>query len=174
MTWTQGAIPVCWTQQDLDVLDWIKEPFNDPAMIQDWMALYGPIFRTGFQADYRTQLPACNDKIIKDLAAAGFQLDNIGFSYYKMMPGDILPYHGDTYGRYRAHHGIGINDIWRIIVFLQDWQPGFLFEIEGRPVVQYRSGDFVAWRGGAEHMAGNLGRVPRYTLQITGTSERGI
>lgn len=174
MTWCQGRIATRWTLDEIDGLDWVKEDFNDPVMTDRWLAEYGPIARTGYQADYRSRQLACNDAIVADLAAAGLALTRTGFSYYKMMPGDILPYHGDTYARYRSHHGVTVEDIWRVIVFLQDWQPGFLFEIEGRPVTQYRAGDFVAWQGGAEHMAGNLGRVPRYTLQVTGVMDRGL
>lgn len=174
MTWFQGRLPVSWTPQEIDTLDWLREDFNDPDMTKSWLDLYGPIFRTGYQADFRSRQLACNDQIIQDLRSAGIGLTKTGMSYYKMMPGDILPYHGDTYARYRAHHGVEIDDIWRVIVFLQDWQPGFIFEMEGRPITQYRAGDFVAWQGGAEHMAGNLGRVPRYTLQITGVMDRGL
>lgn len=174
MTWFQGRIPVSWTPQEIDTLDWLREDFNDPDMTKSWLDLYGPIFRTGYQADFRSRQLACNDQIIQDLRLAGIGLIKTGLSYYKMMPGDILPYHGDTYARYRAYHDVAIEDIWRVIVFLQDWQPGFLFEMEGRPVTQYRAGDFVAWQGAAEHMAGNLGRVPRYTLQITGVVDRGL
>lgn len=174
MTYSLGRIPVSWTLGEIDSLDWTKEPFNDPIMTSQWMDLYGPIFRTGLQADFRSRQLACNDQIRQDLASQGFSLDRVGFSYYKMMPGDILPYHSDTYTRYIAYHGVDVQDIWRAIVFPQDWQPGFLFEIEGRPIYQYSAGDFVIWRGAAEHMAGNLGRVPRYTLQITGVLDRGV
>lgn len=174
MTWCQGQIPVRWTLEEIDGLDWVREDFNDPTMTQTWLDLYGPIARTGYQADYRSRQLACNDSIVSDLALAGMPLDKTGLSYYKMMPGDILPYHSDTYARYRGYHSVEIDQIWRVIVFLQDWQPGFLFEMEGRPITQYRAGDFVAWQGDAEHMAGNLGRVPRYTLQITGVMDRGL
>lgn len=160
--------------EEIDGLDWLKEEFNDPVMTNCWLTVYGPIFRTGYQADFRSRQLACNDSIVQALSAAGLPLTRTGLSYYKMMPGDILPYHGDTYARYRAYHSVEIDHIWRVIVFLEDWQPGFMFEIEGRPINQYRAGDFVAWQGGAEHMAGNLGRVPRYTLQITGVMDRGF
>lgn len=174
MTYFAGRIPVSWTLEDINGLDWIQEPFNDPVMAKAWLDMYGPIFRTGYQADHRSRQLSCNQQILRDLGAQGFNLARTGFSYYKMMPGDILPYHGDTYARYREFHGVDVHDIWRVIVFPQDWQPGFLFEIEGRPIAQYRAGDFVIWRGAAEHMAGNLGRVPRYTLQITGVLTDGI
>ena len=174
MTWCQGRIPVRWTLDEVDDLDWVREEFNDPQMTDTWLALYGPVFRTGYQADYRSRQLDCNAHIVADLAQAGIPLEKTGLSYYKMMPGDILPYHGDTFARYRAYHAVSIEQIWRVIVFLQDWQPGFLFEMEGRPITQYRAGDWVAWQGGAEHMAGNLGRVPRYTLQITGVMDRGL
>ena len=174
MTYCLGRIPVSWTIEEIDSLRWVKEPFNDETMTKTWLELYGPIFRTGSQADYRSQQLDCNQQILRDLQAQGIDLHRTGFSYYKMMPGDILPYHSDTYARYIAYHGVDIADIWRVIVFPQDWHPGFLFEIEGRPITEYRAGDFVAWKAGAGHMAGNLGRVPRYTLQITGVTNRGL
>lgn len=174
MTYCQGRIPVTWTVEEIDGLDWIREPFNDETMAKAWLDLYGPIFRTGYQADHRSRQLQCNSQILRDLLDQGIGLDRAGFSYYKMMPGDILPYHSDTYARYVSYYGVNAADIWRVIVFPQDWQPGFLFEIEGRPITQYRAGDFVAWRGAAEHMAGNLGRTARYTLQITGILTNGF
>jgi hypothetical protein len=106
--------------------------------------------------------------ILQDIKDAGLHLDHVGTSYYKMMPGDILPYHQDTYARFVQAFDVKVKDIWRVIVFIQAWQPGFLFEINGEPMVKYPAGTFIAWQGDTPHMAGNIGAIPRYTLQITG------
>lgn len=174
MTWTRSFIPVSWDLEEIDRLEWIREDFNDPDQVKEWTAQYGPIFRTGYQADFRARSLDCNQTILLDLADQGVDLRHAGMSYYKMMPGDLLPYHADKYVRYRAWHGVEIHDIWRAIIFLQDWQPGFLFEIEGHPVTQYAAGEFVLWSGAAAHMAGNLGLVPRFTLQVTGMMDHGL
>jgi hypothetical protein len=53
-------------------------------------------------------------------------------------------------------------------VFLEDWQPGHIFEIDGHPLTKYKSGTMVIWQYKTPHMAANLGLTNRYTLQITG------
>jgi hypothetical protein len=168
MTHFQGKIPVSWSMPDIEAMDYFYEEFNDPGTMQRWSDLYGAIYRSGLQADYRRQQPACTATIVQDVRNSGLDLDHVGTSYYKMMPGDLLPYHNDTYARFIKAFNVKINDIWRVIVFMQDWQPGFLFEIDSQPLNQYPAGTFVAWQGDAPHMAGNLGSLPRYTLQITG------
>jgi hypothetical protein len=53
-------------------------------------------------------------------------------------------------------------------VFLEDWQNGHYLELNGHPIVQWRAGDWVQWRDDLPHIAANVGKTPRYTLQITG------
>lgn len=166
-----GKIPVSWTLEEIESLDYFYEPFNDPMTMEHWKQAYQRDFNTGLQCDYRRPQPPSTQTVLSDLQQQGYDLNNIGTSYYKMLPGDILPYHRDTYASYCKYHSVSMYSITRIIVFLQDWQPGFLFEIEGVPMTKYPAGTFVAWKSDAPHMAGNLGHCPRYTLQITGTTD---
>lgn len=168
MNYFFGNIPVSWTLSAIEDLDYFFEEFNDPDTIRRWNELYGPVWHAGLQADFRREQPAFTEQIIEDLKSVGLELDKIGSAYYKMIPGQILPYHKDTYLRYRNFHNVDIDDIWRAIVFIQDWQPGFVCEIDGKPHVEYKAGSFAAWQGSTPHMVANLGTVPRYTLQITG------
>lgn len=168
MTYLSGRIQAFWNERELEDVTYFNEPFNDPVTIENWEKLYGKIYGTGLQADYRSKQPTWTSRIIDELAQQGIVLDKIGTSYYKMMPGDILPYHRDIYTAYCRYHGVKTDQIWRTIVFMNDWQPGFLFEIEDEPIVKYRAGTWITWHADAPHMAGNLGTVPRYTLQITG------
>lgn len=100
---------------------------------------------------------------------ATFSLDDIAFSVQKMLPGMILPYHSDKYGFYLSkHQNLTINEIQRIIVFLEDWKPGHISEVDGESHTQWNQGDWITWCGSTPHLAANLGSSDRYTLQITG------
>lgn len=86
-----------------------------------------------------------------------------------MRPGDVLPEHSDTYERFCFLHDIkDIAEIKRFVVFLEDWQSGHYFEIQGVPVVGWKAGTWVSWKGSTPHLAANMGQTMRYTLQLTG------
>ena len=168
MRFSQGQLPVRWSLQDIEALDFFYEPFNDIDAIDHWTQLWGYTFRTGLQADFRTPQPSWTQQVIKDLADQGWSLQKVGTSFYVMRPGDVLPRHQDTYSRYCAFHGVDADQIWRAIVFLQPWHSGHLCEVDDRAVTGYEDGHYVIWHNDAPHLAGNVGAVPRYTLQITG------
>ena len=54
---------------------------------------------------------------------------------------------------------------------MEDWQSGHVFEIEKQPIVEWRAGDYVVWKNDTLHLAANVGKTSRYTLQITGVIE---
>lgn len=171
MAFFQGLLPVRWSMSEVESLPYFYESFNDPATSAYWNDIWGYQFRTGLQADFRSPQPPWTQQVVQDLAEQGWPLSNVGTSFYVMRPGDILPRHRDTYSRYCAYHGLSPNVIWRAIVFMQAWHPGFLFEIDDQAVTGYAAGHFVIWHNDSPHMAGNVGCLPRYTLQITGTKK---
>lgn len=162
--WSIGKLPKGIITDEFKEINYIKEPFNDKKAIEEWTKKYGNIFDTGEMADYRQTQPSWTNKIIENIG-----LDLAGTSYYKMNPGKILPYHSDTYARYIDYNKIdNPQSIHRAIVFLEDWKPGHIFEIDGFPINNYTAGTFVLWQYDTPHMAANLGEEDRYTLQITG------
>jgi hypothetical protein len=54
------------------------------------------------------------------------------------------------------------------VIFLEDWQSGHYFEIDGTPITAWSAGDVITWRYDVPHVAANVGMTDRYTLQITG------
>ena len=80
----------------------------------------------------------------------------------------VLPLHSDDYKLYRNKFNLDIDDVFRILVFLEDWKSGHYFEFNGEPIVNWKKGDYLKWNGKVPHMAANIGVEPRYTLQITG------
>ena len=174
MAYHLGRLPVRWRSDEIQGLDYFYEPFNDPSVLDHWQGLWGYQYRTGLQADHRSNQPSWTQQTVADLGFEGWPLTHVGTSFYVMRPGDLLPRHQDTYSRYCAFHGVRSDQIWRAIVFLQDWQPGHLFEIDDRAITDYMAGTYVIWHNDAPHMAGNVGAIPRYTLQITGVRDHGI
>jgi hypothetical protein len=115
--------------------------------------------------DMRNPMPAWTEKFLNV-----FEGINIGLSFYKMNTCNILPPHRDTYNRYIKLFNIqDTSKIHRAVIFLEDWRPGHIFEIEQTPITNWKAGEYVLWQYDAEHMAANLGLEPRYTLQITYT-----
>jgi hypothetical protein len=149
-------------------LDYINENFNDPAQQAVWMAQGFANRFTGDMCDMRSPQPAWNTAFVNTFEQLGWQ--DIGTSYYRMMPGTVLPTHGDLYKKYVEIFNLQGREhtIRRAIVFLEDWQPGHYAEYHGDPYVSWIAGATVEWIYDTPHLAANLGSTPRYTLQITG------
>lgn len=149
-------------------LDYINEPFNDDPNVQHWLDLGFPNKFTGDMCDMRSPQPSFNRRFIQMFERYGWK--DIGTSYYRMMPGTILPTHSDLYIKYVNLFNLQGQEhtIRRAIVFLEDWQSGHYFEAMGKPMVPWSRGTCVEWTYDTPHMAANTGITPRYTLQITG------
>ena len=116
----------------------------------------------------RQPQPSWNRGFIDFFADQGWK--DIGTSYYRMTTGTVLPVHQDLYVRYVKLFNLQgkEQDIRRAIVFLEDWQSGHYFELDGKPLLEWQAGNVIQWEYDAPHMAANFGLLPRYTLQITG------
>lgn len=149
-------------------LEYINEPFNDDPNIAHWLSLGYPGKFTGDMCDMRSSQPSWNQKFINLFAGLGWK--DIGTSYYRMMPGTILPTHSDLYLKYINLFNLQgqEHNIKRAVVFLEDWQPGHYFEGLDQPLTQWAKGTVIEWTYDTPHMAANMGQAPRYTLQITG------
>jgi hypothetical protein len=156
-----------WDNQ-YQTLQYANEQFNDQDMLWKWYCAGYPNKFTGDMCDMRNPQPTWNDQIINYFAKKGW-LD-VGTSYYRMGSGTILPTHEDLYLRYIELHNLKGKEqhIRRAVIFLEDWQPGHYAEYLDKPFVEWSAGDVVEWTYNAPHMAANMGRTPRYTLQITG------
>jgi hypothetical protein len=160
-------IPKFWDDEFLH-LDYVNEQFNDPESTARWLAQgYANKF-TGDMCDMRGTQPTWNPVIVDIFEQMGWQ--DVGTSYYRMMPGTILPTHQDLYKKYIDIFGLHGQEhtIRRALVFLQDWQPGHYLEGMNEPVVKWRAGDVIEWCYDTPHMAANMGSTARYTLQVTG------
>ena len=154
-----------WSPRDYQGLNYANEDFNDPASVQHWKSLgYTQTIFTGDMYDMRNIEPAWIDPF-----RSVFDWDLFSWSVYRMGPGTVLPSHSDIYRRFCSIHRIhDAQQIFRAIVFLEDWQSGHYAEYNGVPFVSWHRGHWVLWQGTTPHAAANIGHSARYTLQITG------
>lgn len=159
-----SLIPV-WGLLHRDLF-YINEPFNNDHDVEIWRSLgYTQTRFTGDLYDMRFPEPDWMATVREFMP-----MENFAWALYRMRPGDVLPEHGDIYLRYREIYGIkDIATIRRYIIFLEDWQSGHYLEIDKTPVLSWRAGQGIYWHGDTPHLAANMGKTPRYTLQITGT-----
>jgi hypothetical protein len=164
-TWAQGHVDPWWGLRHRD-LAYINESFNDPSSLAEWRRLgYTQSRFTGDMYDMRNSEPAWVDPF-RDV----FPFEKLSWSFYRMTPGCVLPAHRDTYDRFKLIHGLeNTHSVVRTIVFLEDWASGHYLEMNGTPVTGWRAGDWVSWHDDFLHLAANMGRTDRYTLQLTGT-----
>ena len=160
-------VPRFW-DDEFKTLLYINEEFNDSVNLEKWLSLGFPNRFTGDMCDMRSVQPRWNQRFIEIYQELGWK--DVGTSYYRMMPGTILPTHHDLYVKYIQLFDLQgqENSIRRAIVFLEDWQPGHYAEYVDQPYTNWQAGDTVEWNYDTPHMAANMGSTPRYTLQITG------
>jgi hypothetical protein len=171
MTTTHNVIKyqlsVFW-DDEFKHLDYDNEEFNDSENLSKWLKLGYPNRFTGNMCDMRKSQPGWNFQFIQYFTKLGWK--DIGTSYYQMMPGTILPTHGDLYKKYINMFDLQgqEHNIRRAIIFLEDWQSGHYLEIMDTPVTGWSAGTTIEWTYDTPHLAANMGITPRYTLQITG------
>lgn len=166
--WGRVHVMPWWTWHHRD-LPYIHEDFNNSDDVRAWQQLGWTQQRfTGDLYDMRSPEPDWINPF-----RAWLPMKHWSWSVYRMRPGDALPQHRDTYQRFSEIYGIAdINTIRRYVIFLENWQSGHYFEIDGVPITNWVTGTGIYWQGDAPHLAANLGSEPRYTLQITGVVSR--
>ncbi len=147
-------------------LNYKNKSFNDPKTVEKWKDI-GHIYEkyTGLMVDQTNPIPEwCN------IIASNFNFKHPTATLYCMTPGTILPNHKDLYLKYKEIFSLSENfsNIFRSIVFLEDWKSGHYLEVDESPIVNWKRGDYVMWKYDSEHIAANIGSENRYTLQITG------
>ena len=163
--WHSGRTNAVWSGAYKN-LTYINEPFNDPISLKEWRDLgYTQTKFTGDMYDMRQEEPEWMFAITK-----AFPWRHFSWSMYRMNPGTTLPMHGDTYARFRELHN-WTGDVHRAVVYMEDWESGHISEIEDTVITGWKAGDYIVWKNDTQHLAANVGKTSRYTLQVTGVIE---
>jgi hypothetical protein len=148
-------------------LDYQHNEFNDPETVTLWKG-QGFHPREGVMYDMSREVPWWFDP---ETLKEDFPWENLGWSFYKMRPGDNLPMHVDAFARYKEKFDCTNKIIVRGLVMLEDWKSGHYLEVDDRSITNWHAGQYWWWTEKTPHMAANLGTEDRYTLQLTGLME---
>jgi hypothetical protein len=160
--WIRGKINPSW-DESFKNFNFVKQPLTEEELTLWRLQGYTHESFTGMMYDSRNIMPDwC--KTVSDYIG----LKNCGYVIYRMKTGDIMPTHVDHFRRYCEVFQVEKKNVYRAIVFLEDWKPGHYFEIDGNAVCDYKKGDYILWSNEVPHAASNIGIEDRYTLQITG------
>lgn len=163
--YTKSSITPFWQTQFKD-LEYKREPFNCQEDVDLWRTQgFSQKEFSGKMYSMKNDMPAWTDGFL-----SVFNGSNITLCFYKMDTCNIIPRHQDKFSKYSNLFQItDKSSIYRAIIFLEDWKPGHVFEIDNDPITNWRAGDCISWQYDTPHMAANLGLEPRYTAQITFT-----
>jgi len=88
----------------------------------------------------------------------------------KQKPGQFLPWHQDTYIRFRKEFNVPDDvKVTRYSLMLEDWHWGHYFLAGNSILHQWKQGDFIQMPLTMHHVTCNAGIVPKLTMTITGT-----
>ena len=162
-------IKIDW-QDNHKNLDYVYEDFKDFNKINQWK-------NCGFDLKqlkiglHQLKEPYAWMKCVTDVVDS-LSIKNPTYCIHCLTPGNFLPMHSDLYGYYANKNSINdLTKIIRIIVFLDNAEPGQLLIVNNVSYINYKKGDIAWWTGKTPHLAANLSEINRYTLQITGTIE---
>ena len=164
-----GKIEPFWDTQYQE-LSYIKEPFNNKEDMKTWRQdgyKHPTELFTGMMCKHGNNHPDWTDKIVEWLEK-DFGWKDVGVNFYRMETGVILPTHKDAYVQYAKMFNCKLQEIERVLLFLEDWKPGHYFELNKKAIMNYKAGCYAWWVGDIEHSAANIGKDYRYTLQLTG------
>ena len=118
---------------EFKTLDYIHEPFNDPASVALWNSQGYTSKICGDLCDMRHRLPAWSSKFVEMYEAHGWK--DIGLAFYRMSTDTVMPVHQDLYKRYIELFNLQGQEtsIRRALLLLEDWQPGHYLEVNSKP-----------------------------------------
>jgi hypothetical protein len=161
--WYRGHIGRFWTE-DYKNLEYTRQPITQEE-IDEWVKKGYDYVKsyTGKMYDNRNPMPEWIDQLKKL-----FDFKNISCTFYKMDTLEIMPEHSDHFRTYMKIYNAKFENVYRILVMLEDWKPGHYLEIDGLGIVNWVAGDYFVWENSTPHAASNIGTEPRYSLQLTG------
>jgi hypothetical protein len=158
-----GHIVPSWDQSYQDLI-YIDEIIKQPELQQFWVSVghlpTNLVIKTYSQPN---PMPAW----VENLKNHWPEYKNFGFSFHKFSPGHYLPEHKDAYTKYITKFNISHTEVVRILLYLEDWQPGQFNTVEKHVISNWKAGDWIGWSGDALHSVVNFGVTTRYALAIT-------
>jgi len=118
----------------------------------------------------QNKMPIWVKKIIKKTS-----LDKAYLSINMNPPGSINPWHFDSYQKIKNKYKLLKNQkIIRLLIFVKPWHWGHFSQVGNNVITHWKSGDCYTWDFQKYHLASNSGIVNRYTMSITGITNKKL
>jgi len=159
-------IPPQWNIEEFTQLSYTEAPFHDNYQINDYLSV-------GHKREslniYKYLEPNSMPSCVHDYIFTWFSdLKDLTSAINLFKPASYLPYHSDSYTRYKELFNITSETIVRSVIMLEDWEPGQIILIENQSFSGWKSGDCFCWENDTKHSFYNMSLKDRYALQITG------
>ena len=155
-----GHLQVCWSMKEIINLDM---EHRIPRKNQSYVdAGHNPDSLSGWCWRDRT-MPDFVEIVKKEFPFINHVVPAIN----RLDPGCYHPWHVDPYGNYLKLAGT-IDKVYRVLVMLEDSQPGQYVHVNDNVHHQWAAGDWFAWVGATPHATYNMSTKIRYALQLTG------
>lgn len=156
-----------WNIEEFYNLDYSLALFHDNSIIDHYVSK-GHTKENMFIFKYSEPNPM--PSVIKDYIFPNFSyLNNLTCAVNLFKPANYLPYHSDSYFRYKQLFNITDEVIVRSVIMLEDWEPGQIILVGKKSYSGWVAGDCFSWENYEMHSFYNMSLVDRYALQITGT-----
>ena len=116
----------------------------------------------GFKENVKTEKHPTLEKIVNWFEFEGEVQPQI----MEQNVGNFSHYHLDEMCGHKSGHGI--KKLVRVIINLQDWQPGQFMLWGTKNIQQWKAGDSVTYDPDIPHATANASRYRRYALRVTG------
>jgi hypothetical protein len=162
----QFHIHPSWNIEEFYSLNYTVAPFHDDYEINKYLEV-------GHKREslniYKYLEPNPMPSCVQDYVIPFFsELKNVVSAVNLFKPASYLPYHSDSYTRYKELFNITTETIVRSVIMLEDWEPGQMILIEDQSFSGWKAGDCFSWENDTKHSFYNMSLFDRYALQITG------
>ena len=98
-------------------------------------------------------------------------LDSVTVGVNCFYPGWYLPLHSDPYKGYCRQFGVGVDEVIRAIVMLENSVPGQIIQVGSQTYGNWCAGQVFSWSGLDLHAFYNMSTQVRYAFQVTGMAK---
>jgi hypothetical protein len=162
-----GHIEPNWNIEDFKTLNYKFDTHKDDRLLNEYASHgHSKMYMTLWNYFQPNPMPKSVDNYI---IPAFDHLDHIAIAINLFKPGQYLPMHVDLFGRYKQVNKLNNEEVTRIIIMLEDSQPGQVSQACGKTFGEWVAGDWIQWDSDDPHAVYNLSMHNRYAIQITGT-----
>lgn len=162
-----GYIEPKWNIEDFKTLNYKFDTHKDDVVLNEYASHgHSKMYMTLWNYFQPNPMPESVDNYIVPTFG---HLDHIAIAINLFKPGQYLPMHTDLFGRYKQVNNLTNEEITRVIIMLEDSQPGQVSQACGKTFGDWEAGFWIQWDSDDPHAVYNLSMQNRYAIQLTGT-----